>query len=43
MGDHVSLSSLQKDLGIAISFQGELGLVTFEALYSMSLSRCQEM
>ena len=28
MGDHASLSSLQKDLGIPINFQEESGLVT---------------
>ena len=41
--DLVSLSSFQKDLGIPINFQEESGLVTFEALSSKSLSRCQEM
>ena len=41
MGDHASLSSLQKGLGIPINFQEESGLVTFEALNSTSLSRCQ--
>ena len=34
MGDQVSLSSFQKDLGIPINFQEESGLVTFEALNS---------
>ena len=33
----------QKDLGIPINFQEESGLLTFEALNSTSLSRCQEM
>ena len=42
MGDHASLSSFQKDLGIPINFQEESGLVTFEALNSTSLSMCQE-
>ena len=43
MGDQASLSSFQKDLGIPINFQEESGLVSFEALNSTSLSRCQEM
>ena len=43
MGDHASLSSFQKVLGIPINFQTESGLVNFEALKSTSLSRCQEM
>ena len=43
MGDEASLSSFQKDLGIPINFQEEPGFVTFEALNSTSLSRCQEM
>ena len=43
MGDYTSLSSFQKDLGVPINFQEESGLVTFEALKSKSLSRCQEM
>ena len=43
VGDHASLSSFQKDLGIPIHFQEESGFVTFEALNSTSLSRCQEM
>ena len=43
VGDHASLSSFQKDLGISTNFQEESGLVTFEALNSTSLSRCQEM
>ena len=43
VGDQVSLSSFQKDLGIPIKFQVESGLVTFVALNSTSLSRCQEM
>ena len=29
MGDQVSLSSFQKDLGIPINFQEESGLITF--------------
>ena len=41
MGDQASLSSFQKDLGIPVNFQTESGLVTFEALNSTSLSRCQ--
>ena len=44
MGDHVSLSSFQKDLGFPINFQEESGLVTFEALNSTSLrgvKRCE--
>ena len=43
MEGQMSLSSFQKDLGIPINFQEESGLVTFEALNSTSLSRCQEM
>ena len=43
MGALASLSSFQKDLGIPINFQEESGLVTFEALNSTSVSRCQEM
>ena len=43
MGEQASLSSFQKDLGIPVNFQEESGFVTFEALNSMSLSRCQEM
>ena len=43
MGDHASLSSFQKYLRIPINIQEESGLVTFEALNSTSLSRCQEM
>ena len=43
MGDHASLSSFQKDLGIPINFQEGSGLVTFEALNSTSLSSCQEI
>ena len=43
VGDHASFSGFQKDLGIPINFQEESGLVTFEALNSTSLSRCQEM
>ena len=34
MGDHASLSTFQKDLGIPINFQEESGLVTFEVLNS---------
>ena len=41
MGDHASLSSFQKDLGIPINFQEESGLVAFEALNSVCLSSCQ--
>ena len=41
MGDHASLSSFQKDLGIPINFQEESGLVAFEALNSVCLSRCE--
>ena len=37
MGDQVSLSSFQKDLGFPINFQEESGLGTFEALNSRSL------
>ena len=43
VGDQASLSIFQKDLGIPINFQEESRLVTFEALNSTSLSRCQEM
>ena len=43
VGDHASLSSFQKDLGVPINFPEESGLITFEALNSMNLSRCQEM
>ena len=43
VGDQASLSSFEKDLGIPINFQEESGLVTFEALNSTRLSRCQEM
>ena len=43
MGDQASLYSFQKDLGIPINFQEESGHVTFEAVNSTSLSRCQEM
>ena len=43
VGDHASLSSVQKNLGIPINFQEESGLITFEALNCMSFSRCQEM
>ena len=43
MGDHASLSSFQKDLGIPVNFQEESGLVTFEALNSTSLSRCRDV
>ena len=41
MGDHESLSSFQRNLGIPINFQEESGLITFEVLNSMSLSMCQ--
>ena len=41
MGDHASLSSFQKDLGIPINFQEESGPVAFEALNSVCLSRCE--
>ena len=41
MGDQASLSRFQKDLGIPINFQDESGLVTFEALNSVCLSKCQ--
>ena len=41
MGDQASLYSFQKDLGIPINFQEESGHVTFEAVNSTSLSRCQ--
>ena len=34
MGDHASLSTFQKDLGIPINFQEESGHVTFEVLNS---------
>ena len=43
MGNQASLSSFQKDLEIPINCQEESGLVTIEALNSMSLSMCQEM
>ena len=43
VGDQASLSSFQNDLEIPINFQEESGLLTFEALNSTSLSRCQEM
>ena len=43
VGDQASLTRFQKDLRIPINFQEESGLVTFEALKSTSLSRCQEM
>ena len=43
MGAEASLSTFQKVLGIPVNFQEESGLVTFEALNSTSLSRCQEM
>ena len=43
VGDHASLSSFQKNLGIPINFQDESGLVTFEELNSTSHSKCQEM
>ena len=44
MGDQVSLSSFQNDLGIPINFQEESGLVTFEALNSTTsrdVMRCE--
>ena len=44
MGDQVSLSSFQKDLGFPINFQEESGLGTFEALNSTSVrgvKRCE--
>ena len=41
MGDHASLSSFQKYLGIPINFQEVSVLVTFEALNSVCLSSCQ--
>ena len=40
-GDRVSLSSWHSDIGIPINFQKESGIVTFEALNSAGLSRCQ--
>ena len=43
VGDEASLSSFHRDIGIPINFQEESGLVTFEALNSTSLWRCQEM
>ena len=43
VGNQASLSSFQKYLGIPINFQEESGHVTFEAVNSTSLSRCQEM
>ena len=44
MGDQVSLSSFQNDLGIPINFQEETGLVTFQALNSTTsrdVMRCE--
>ena len=43
MEDQASLSSFQKYLGIPINFQEVSGLVSFEALISTSLWRCQEI
>ena len=43
VGDQASLSSFQKVIGIPINFQEDSGLITFEALNSTSLLRCQEM
>ena len=43
MVEQASVSSFQKYLGIPFNFQEESGLVTFEAVNSTSLSRCQEM
>ena len=43
VGDQASLSSFHRDIGIPINFLEESGLLTFEALNSTSLSRCQEM
>ena len=40
-GDPVSPSSCPRDIGIPISFQEESGIITFEALNSACLSRCQ--
>ena len=42
-GDQVSLSSFHRDIGIPINFQEESSLVSFEALNSTSLWRCQGM
>ena len=43
VGDQLSLSSFYRYIGIPISFQEESSLVSFEALNSTSLWRCQEM
>ena len=43
MRDQETLSSFHSNIGIPINFQEESGLVTFEALNSMSLSRFQGM
>ena len=40
-GDQVSLSSWKSDIGIPIHFQKESGIITFEALNSVCLSRYQ--
>ena len=40
-GDGKSLSNFHSDIGIPINFQQESGIITFEALNSMCLSRCQ--
>ena len=40
-GDRGSLSSWNSDIAIPILFQEESGIVTFEALNSVCLSRCQ--
>ena len=40
-GDPGSLSSWHRDIGIPINFQEESGIITFEALNSACLSRCQ--
>ena len=41
VGDQGSLSSWNSDIGIPIHFQKESGIVTFEALNSVCLSRYQ--
>ena len=40
MGDQVSLSSFQKDLGIPINFQEESGLDTLKACVSGNFGSC---
>ena len=40
MGDQVSLSSFQKDLGIPINFQEESGLDTLKASVSGNFGSC---